>query len=402
MRTRCARPRSRSLRAPPPAAPPRARLARSCGRRSRGRASRCWPGRRAGSPCRPAARPARWRLFAHLTAASLCSASSKVERLAYASASSRPGSSPASTSTASSPARSDSASRPGHQSISESRTSATAFAAAIAQLAMARECALLCGDRLVHLIGEVALLRASLEQTGELARRHAPRRSARRARTARPPRGALPAPRPGRPQRSRSAASHRHRPRPRRGAPAEPGRARAREAADSASSTRRCSSDAPMRADRILDGEPRELVAERDRAPLGAQHAGREAGIDVLDLIRHDLVEQPHLDMRRDDGDRLEHALRGRAEAVHAREHGIAHRRRHLRCSRRPAPPSRRTDCRRSGRRARRHRRRASPASSSTAARESGGRRSRTTPGAVPSSPTARRSGCMASSSSSR
>ena len=39
--------------------------------------------------------------------------------------------------------------------------------------------------------------------------------------------------------------------------------------------------DAAVRADRLLDGEARELVPERDGAPSAAQHAGREARVDA-------------------------------------------------------------------------------------------------------------------------
>ena len=51
------------------------------------------------------------------------------------------------------------------------------------------------------------------------------------------------------------------------------------------------------------------------------------------DLLRHDLVEHPHLDVRRDDGDCLERALGGVAEPAHPAEHGVAHRRRHRRAT---------------------------------------------------------------------
>ena len=89
--------------------------------------------------------------------------------------------------------------------------------------------------------------------------------------------------------------------------------------------------DAAMRPDRLLDRKPRELVPERHGAALTAQHARGQTRVQVHDLVWHDLVEQPHLDVRRHDRDRLQHTPRACAEATHPTEHRIAHRRRHVR-----------------------------------------------------------------------
>ena len=92
--------------------------------------------------------------------------------------------------------------------------------------------------------------------------------------------------------------------------------------------------NATARAHGLLDGESSQLVAERHRATLAVQHACLQARIEVHDLIRHDLVEQPQLRRGGHHRDCLQHASRGRAETGHAAEHGVSHGRRYLR------PPS--------------------------------------------------------------
>ena len=207
------------------------------------------------------------------------------------------------------------------------------FAAAIPELAMAGQRALLRGHRVIHAIREIALVCMPFEEIGELGRAEARGE----------PQGALVLgsgfavralqrrPLPG----GRRVLQHRARVAGRFGVIGELRRVRHRPFGRIAQRLEDAAvqQHAPVRSDRLLDGEPGELVAERHRAALASQHAGREAGVEVHDLVRHDLVEHPHLDVRRDDGHHLERALGSVPQPAHAAEHGVAHRRRHRRAA---------------------------------------------------------------------
>ena len=80
---------------------------------------------------------------------------------------------------------------------------------------------------------------------------------------------------------------------------------------------------AAVRRDVLRDREPGELVAERDGVRVGAEHAGREAGVELLELPRGDRLEQPQLGARRDHRDDLEQPARRLAEERDAREHRV-------------------------------------------------------------------------------
>ena len=92
----------------------------------------------------------------------------------------------------------------------------------------------------------------------------------------------------------------------------------------------------PARRDGALEREPRELVAERDRLSVLAEHAGGKAAVELLQLVRRNRLEQPELRLPRDERDDVEQAPRRRPERGGAGQHGIADR---LRQRRRSRPP---------------------------------------------------------------
>ena len=135
-------------------------------------------------------------------------------------------------------------------------------------------------DRLVGLVGDVALVRAPLEQRGARGGRQA----VGEAQGARVLRRGLAvgagARRRARPRRARSAARPRRRRRPRRGRRAAPGR---RGSAPSAASARApVQRRPPVRGERLLDRDARELVPERHAGAGRAEHAARQALLEVL------------------------------------------------------------------------------------------------------------------------
>ena len=127
-------------------------------------------------------------------------------------------------------------------------------------------------------------------------------------------------------------------------------------------------SDPPVRRQRLLNGEARELVAECHTCRGGREHAGGQAFVELVDDIRCERLEEPELDRGRHDRRRLEQRARRRAQARGAGEHGVPDRvrdlvlarRQHLRdeerISRRLAVELVRVDAVRLGKR--RHRRR--------------------------------------------
>ena len=84
--------------------------------------------------------------------------------------------------------------------------------------------------------------------------------------------------------------------------------------------------DPPVRADRLLDREPRELVAERHRAALAAQHARGEARIDLGHLIPQHPVST-HISAFGDTTATASSTPWAGTPSRLPREHGIAHRR---------------------------------------------------------------------------
>jgi hypothetical protein len=74
---------------------------------------------------------------------------------------------------------------------------------------------------------------------------------------------------------------------------------------------------------RLLDRGARDLVAERHHIALGAQHARGDAGLEPAEVVARQRLEQPQLGALRHDRDRFEHAARA-AEARRPGQHGIA------------------------------------------------------------------------------
>src|SRR3954447_5355100 len=77
--------------------------------------------------------------------------------------------------------------------------------------------------------------------------------------------------------------------------------------------------------DALLEGQPRELVTERDASWLRRQHAGSQALFEAVDVAFGQDLEQPRLDPARRDRYDLEQPARVRAEARRARQHRLAH-----------------------------------------------------------------------------
>ena len=83
------------------------------------------------------------------------------------------------------------------------------------------------------------------------------------------------------------------------------------------------------RRERLLDGHARDLVAERDRVAVGAQHPGRQAGVEGIWLVGQ-RFEQPQLGPLRHDRDRVEQRPRRGVQPGAAGEDGVADGRREV------------------------------------------------------------------------
>src|SRR5439155_27158234 len=88
--------------------------------------------------------------------------------------------------------------------------------------------------------------------------------------------------------------------------------------------------DPPVECDRFLDGEPGELVPEREACRLRREHPRRQALVETVDFLPGEGLKQPELGLRRDDGDRLEEPPGGRTEARGAGEDRVPDRVRYL------------------------------------------------------------------------
>ena len=80
---------------------------------------------------------------------------------------------------------------------------------------------------------------------------------------------------------------------------------------------------ASVGGERALDREPRQLVPEEDDVAVGEKHPGGEAFLHGADAARDDRLEDRVLGMRRDGGDGLEQLRRLWAQSGGAREHRI-------------------------------------------------------------------------------
>ena len=81
---------------------------------------------------------------------------------------------------------------------------------------------------------------------------------------------------------------------------------------------------APVRRQRVLDRDARDLVAEADGVALRAQHPRGQAFVEVVELALGERVEQPQLGARRRDGDGVQQHPRPVAQARGAGQHRVA------------------------------------------------------------------------------
>ncbi len=79
------------------------------------------------------------------------------------------------------------------------------------------------------------------------------------------------------------------------------------------------------RLERLLDREPRQVVAELDRTRALSEHPRRERLLEGADVLARQRFEEPQLGARRGDGDGVEQRTRIVGETGRAGEHGIAH-----------------------------------------------------------------------------
>ena len=82
----------------------------------------------------------------------------------------------------------------------------------------------------------------------------------------------------------------------------------------------------PVRRQLALDREPRQLMPERNRVAVCAQHPRGEAIVEVRQLAGSDDLEQPELRPARHQSDHLEQPPRRLVQQRDAREHGVANR----------------------------------------------------------------------------
>jgi len=148
----------------------------------------------------------------------------------------------------------------------------------------------------------------------------------------------------------------------------------------------------PIRRERFLDGQARELVAKLHGRRSGSEHPRGQAFLEALDAVTGERFEQPQLGLPRLHGDRLEQRAGRRRQACHAGKDGVAHALRYRLCL---GPEHLRDEKRISAGRVKRRpaSTRCSPASSATASSESGSTRRRSIVFPVPSSPSRMRNG---------
>ena len=89
---------------------------------------------------------------------------------------------------------------------------------------------------------------------------------------------------------------------------------------------RRVHQPATVRRCRALDGEPGELVPERDPVAVCHEHSRVEAGAEQVELGRRHGLQQPQLSPRRDHRDNLEQPARLRLQSRGTGEHRITNR----------------------------------------------------------------------------
>ena len=199
----------------------------------------------------------------------------------------------------------------------------------VAEFTSALDRALQGGDRIVREVGQVALVRAALEQCCPDVRREVIGESER----PRELRGRF-AMRtdPGRMLGCRRRELHH------RGSVAR-GLRVMRESGQIASTGGRClqrlqrpsvQSYPAVRRQRFLDRDPGEFVPERDSTRTCFEHAGTQAMLECIDSMWHQRIQQPQFGLRRRDGNGFEHRRRGRVQPGDPRKNRIAHRGRDL------------------------------------------------------------------------
>jgi hypothetical protein len=81
----------------------------------------------------------------------------------------------------------------------------------------------------------------------------------------------------------------------------------------------------PIRGERILDRQPRELVPESHASGDRCEHARRESLLESVDRVADKRIKEPELGLARHDGHRVEQRPRARAEPRRAGKHRVAH-----------------------------------------------------------------------------
>jgi len=84
----------------------------------------------------------------------------------------------------------------------------------------------------------------------------------------------------------------------------------------------------PCGRESFLDREAREHVPEGDAGLVGREHAGGQAGLELVHRVAGEALEEPQLRLRGDDGDGLEQAAGAGLEPGRPGEDGIANGRR--------------------------------------------------------------------------
>ena len=202
---------------------------------------------------------------------------------------------------------------------------AVALEERVAEGAAQGEGALLRGDRRVELAGQEALVGAALEQPGLLGGREV----VGKAQSARVLGGGLAMGA----ERRRALGGRRREAQHGRPVPGHvgvvgdagrvPRAARARRKRRGRAAMER---HPAMGRQRLLDGQARQLVAERDAVGLRGDHARGQALLQMVELVGRERLQEPDLGLRRRDRDRLEQAARGLGQARDPRQDRVAHR----------------------------------------------------------------------------
>jgi hypothetical protein len=89
-----------------------------------------------------------------------------------------------------------------------------------------------------------------------------------------------------------------------------------------------------VRREELFDGDPGELVPKGDPVGRVGEYPGREAFFEAVGDVSGQGLEEPELDVRGRDRDRVQQCRGGRAQARGAGKDGVANGMRELRLSR--------------------------------------------------------------------